>query len=210
MAAQKGGNRRTGPAEGDVGQLDARSLVEHAGPQIIRRGAGAAPASEDAGGLFFGGLDEVLQGLVRAVLADEQDIRRALEHIDLLEVQRVVPGIAHLHRLDDRVGQVVPGDRVPVGLGPGQFRPAERPAAADLVGDGDIDAKGLLQGGLLESRGDIRLAAGIETDFVSDAFARELVRRGGRSDQNQGHHGAKNDKTHGNPFHLFPPHSSLI
>ena len=101
------------------------------------------------------------------------------------------------------MGQVVAGDRIAVGLGPDQFRPAEGPAAADLVVDGNIHAEDLLQGCLLESGGDVRLPAGVETDVVGDPLAGEFVRRIGRADPDQGKDGRKNDTTDGHFFHSF-------
>ena len=56
------------------------------------------------------------------------------------------------------------GDRIAVGVGLDQFRPAEGPAAADLVVDGDIHAECLLQCLLLKPGCNVRLSAGIETD----------------------------------------------
>ena len=143
MASQEGRHGGTGSAEGDVRQFDARSLVEHGGSQIVCRRGGAAPHSDNAGGVLLGVIDEVLQGLKGTVLPDHQDIRGALEHIDLLEVQGLITGIAHFHGLDDGVGKVVTSDRVAVWLALDQFRPAEGSPASDLVGDDHILAEKL-------------------------------------------------------------------
>ena len=163
------------------------------------------PPTVKTPGELLGGLDEVLEGLVGAVIPDEQDIRGALEHVDLLEVQGLVPGIPHLQGLENRMGQVVARDRVSVGFGLDQFRPAEGPAAADLVVDRDIDAEDLLQGCLLKSCGDIRLPAGVETDVIGDPLAGELLRCRDCPDPNQSKDGRKNDTTDDLFFHSLPP-----
>ena len=138
-------------------------------------------------GLRLGRGDEILQGLVRAVAPDDQDVRGALEHVDLLDVERLVPGVPAQHRLQDDVGKVVARQGVAVGLGLDQFRPSHGAAAADLVADDDPFLVILLQHRLLDARRDVRLAPGVEADDVGERFAR-IVRRHGGCDQQQNRH----------------------
>ena len=91
------------------------------------------------------------------------------------------------------MGQVVPGDDVAIGLGLDQLRPAEGPAAADFVVNGDVHAEDLLQRLFLEPGGDVRLAAGIETDVVGDPFVGETSRIG-CADPDHGKGGKKGEK----------------
>ena len=110
---------------------------------------------DNAGRVLLGVIDEVFQGFKGTVIPDHQDIRGALEKIDLLEVQGLIPGIAHFQRLEDSVGKVVTGDCVAVWLGLDQFRPADGAPASDLVSDNHILSEILFQGCLLDAGGDV-------------------------------------------------------
>jgi hypothetical protein len=98
------------------------------------------------------------------------------------------------------MGQVVPGDGVAVGLALNQFRPAEGPPATDLVVDVHVLAEDLLQGLFLESGGNVRLSAGIETDVIGDPLGGKPSRTG-HADPDHGQRDKHGEQTDGRPSH---------
>ena len=193
MAAQKGRHRRARAREGDVGQLDPGGLVQHLGPQVVG-GAAAAPPHGHGARFFLGIGDQILEGLELAVFPHDEDVGGAFEDVDLLQVERVVSGVAAGERLQDDVGKVVPRDGVPVGLAFYEFRPADRSAATDFIRDDDPILVMLLQRLLLEAGRDVGLAAGIEADDVGEGFARVLIGLGGGKEKQRGeYHRERND-----------------
>ncbi len=91
--------------------------------------------------------------------------------------------------------QVEADEQIPVGPRVGDFRPAERAAAPDLVVDDNGLVKVLLEQRLLPARFTIRLAAGIERDQIRQLAAR-VVRGAAVAGRDRGERDNAQDGAH--------------
>ena len=164
-------------------------------------GLAAGAAEHDGAGLFLGGLQEVVEGLIGAVLGNDEGVRGGHEQHDGLDLVGGVAGLLALQGLEDDVGQVETGGVVAVGLVADEFLPAHGTAAAHEIGDDHALAQSFFEQGLLSAGEDVGFTACIEGDHVCDGRTGEICGRGGGDEER--HRGEGEQK-------LFDQHDSLL
>ncbi len=147
------------------------------------------PAKRQLAGLRFRHFDEIREGLDRAVVGDDDRVRRVVKPIDRRDVLGLVLHLA-FERLQHDVRQVDADDGVAVRRQAVHLRPHEAAARTGFVLDDGLDARTFLfQHELLVARGNVGFAARGERLIVVEIFVEARLGRSGGGRRGKGQQG---------------------